>query len=162
MSDDVVGEHKSKNTEVKLPLAIDAPDRIRANLIEVSHGNRVSLITIGTFSLSQFSEINKARANLELHPLELNEILFMGRHLFKSRWADGYSVDDMVTQIESALCDAAEVSMSKFMSSLQNPEGREDGYGNVVFDRAIFEMTARKPRAELFSVIPKGDANKPK
>lgn len=145
-----------------MPLAIDASDRIRANLLAVSHGQRVQIITIGTFTLAQFAEINQARVNLELHPLELNEILFMGRHLFKSRSEDGYSIDDMISQIESALCDAAEVSMNKFMSCLQNPAGREDGYGNVVFDRAVFEMTARKPRAELFSVIPKGDTKKPK
>jgi len=30
-----------------------------------------------------------------------------------------------------------------------------------VLDRAIFECTQRKPRAELFSVIPKGDTRKP-
>lgn len=145
-----------------MPLAIDASDRIRANLFAVSCGQRVQIITIGTFTLSQFDEINRARVGLELHPLELNEILFMGRHLFKSRSEDGYSIDDMVSQIESALCEDAEVSMNKFMSCLQNPVGREDGYGNVVYDRAVFEMTARKPRAELFSVMPKGDANKPK
>jgi hypothetical protein len=44
---------------------------------------------------------------------------------------------------------------------MQNPNARDDGYGNQVFDRAVFEMTAKKPRAELYSVIPKGDKLKP-
>jgi nucleoid DNA-binding protein len=144
-----------------LPLAIDAPERIRENLLAISRGEKVKIITIGTFTIPQFVEINTVRASLDLHPLEFNEIIFMGRHLHKSRCADGYSVEDMLTQIESALCSDAEVSMNKFMSCLQNPAGREDGYGNIVYDRAVFEMTARKPRAELFSVMPKGDTNKP-
>ncbi|MFA9487035.1 hypothetical protein LU276_08525 [Moraxella haemolytica] len=38
---------------------------------------------------------------------------------------------------------------------------RDDGYGNMVWDWAIFEMTAKQPKIELFSVIPKGDDNKP-
>lgn len=144
-----------------MPLAIDARDRIRANLLAVSRGQRVDIITIGTFTIPQFVMINTARISLDLHPLELNEILFMGKHLHKSRAADNYTIEDMVAQIESALCEGAEVSMSKFMSCLQNPTARADGYGNMVHDRAVFEMTARKPRAELFSVIPKGDVAKP-
>lgn len=144
-----------------MPIAIDAKDRIRANLVSTSQGHRVEIITIGSFTIPQFARINEVRIALELHPLELNEILFMGRHLYKSRAADNYTIDDMVAQIESALCEAAVVSMSKFMSCVQNPVAREDGYGNQVFDRAVFEMTARKPRAELFSVMPKGDVVKP-
>lgn len=145
-----------------MPLAIDAIDRIKYNLISISKGERVKTITIGTFTLQQFQSVNEVRIELDLHPLELNEILFMGRHLYKSRSADGYSVEDMIFQIESAVCDAAVVSMDKFMSCLQNPHPRTDGYGNLVYDRAVFEMTQRKPRAELYSVIPKGDTKRPK
>jgi hypothetical protein len=47
------------------------------------------------------------------------------------------------------------------MTAMENPSGRPAGYGNIVHDRAIFECTQRKPRAELFSVFPKGDTRKP-
>ena len=43
------------------------------------------------------------------------------------------------------------------MTALKNPVQRNDGYGNNVNDLGILELTQRKPRAELFSVIPKGD-----
>lgn len=145
-----------------MPLAIDAKDRIRSNLIAISLGERPPIITIGVFTPDQFAQINSARLLLSLHPLELNEILFIGRHLYASRWQDGYSIEDMVTQIESAIGTDATVTLERTMSCTQNPAGRDDGYGNVVFDRAVFEMTAKKPRAELFSVIPKGDQNKPR
>ena len=144
-----------------MPLAIEAIDHIRANLLTLSLGHRAPFITIGIFTMAQFTQINATRLSLGLHPLERNEIVFMGRHLYNSRSADNYTIDDMLAQIESALGDTAEVAMSKFMSCLQSTLPRADGYGNTVYDRAVFEMTARKPRAELFSVIPKGDLNKP-
>jgi len=31
-----------------------------------------------------------------------------------------------------------------------------------VMDEAIFELTTRKPKAELYSIVPKGDRIKPK
>lgn len=144
-----------------MPLAIDAKDRIRFNLREISLGGRPAMITIGVFTPRQFKETNETRTRLDLHPLDLNEILFLGRHLYESRKRDGYTIDDMIAQIDSAMASAAEVTINKFVSCLQNPVGRPDGYGNIVHDRAVFEMTARKPRAELYSVMPKGDVKKP-
>jgi hypothetical protein len=47
------------------------------------------------------------------------------------------------------------------MTALEAGERRNDGYGNMVRDRAILELTQRKPRAELYSVMPKGDTIKP-
>ncbi|WP_293730808.1 hypothetical protein [uncultured Actinobacillus sp.] len=52
-------------------------------------------------------------------------------------------------------------TLSNRATALENPHQRHDGYGNLVNDRAILELTAKKPRAELFSVIPKGDSIKP-
>ena len=43
------------------------------------------------------------------------------------------------------------------MTMLRAPTLREDGYGNRVRDEGICELTRRKPRIELFSVIPKGE-----
>jgi hypothetical protein len=59
--------------------------------------------------------------------------------------------------------DAASVlAPNPRMTVLQNPRGRADRYGNVVKDLAVLECTAHHPRPELFSVMPKGDKNKPK
>ncbi|WP_199189387.1 hypothetical protein [Trinickia dabaoshanensis] len=64
-------------------------------------------------------------------------------------------------QIASALAADAVVMPNAKMTALESVTRREDRYGNVVRDRAVLELTQRKPRAELYSVIPKGDANKP-
>jgi hypothetical protein len=43
------------------------------------------------------------------------------------------------------------------MTALHAARDRADGYGCMVRDMAVFELSARKPRVELYSVIPKGD-----
>lgn len=139
----------------------DAEDRIRDNLTRISSGEKAGLIAIGAFSVVQFDLINSRRALIGLHELEENEIVFIGRHLYQSRARDFYTVDDMLLQISAALSDQSEVLVKKGMSCIRSTMARSDGYGNNVFDQAVFEMTARKPRAELFSVIPKGDLHKP-
>ena len=48
------------------------------------------------------------------------------------------------------------------MTALKNKTARNDRYGNQVCDEAVFELTLRRPKAELFSVIPKGDKSKPR
>ncbi|WP_256345048.1 hypothetical protein [Pseudomonas gingeri] len=48
------------------------------------------------------------------------------------------------------------------MTAVKSTQLRQDGYGNEVMDEAIFELTARKPKAELYSIVPKGDKIKPK
>lgn len=86
----------------------------------------------------------------------------MGRHHYESRVVrDGYNIDDLLKQIESALSDKSRIIMAQRMTAIQSITPRNDSYGNLVTDRAIFELTTKKPRAELFSVIPKGDNNKP-
>ena len=119
------------------------------------------MIAIGEFSEPQFSDLNAVRRGLGLHEIESREIVFIGRHIFVSRDRDGYTIDDMVLQIESALSSVSVVFANPKMTAMNNPQARADGYGNRVHDRAIFECTQRKPRAELFSVIPKGDDQKP-
>lgn len=115
------------------------------------------MIAIGYFTDFQFAAINASREMMKLHLLEQNEILFIGKHLHASRSNDGYLIDDIVTQIISALSAEALAHLDKYVSYTQNPNHRDDGYGNLVNDRAVFEMTARKPRAELYSrYIPYG------
>lgn len=135
--------------------------KLREHLERLAKGDKVPMIVIACFTDAQFAAINAGRSALDLHVLEQNEIIFIGRHLHNSRSSDGYHIDDIVKQIASALCEDALPDIRKHNSCMQNPFSRHDGYGNLVYDRAVFEMTARKPRAELFSVIPKGDIVKP-
>ena len=65
-------------------------------------------------------------------------------------------------QIEYALASTACVLPTSRMTATRSVTVRADGYGNMVFDEAVYELTQRKPRAELFSVVPKGDSIKPK
>lgn len=88
----------------------------------------------------------------------------MGRHHYTSRSADGYTIEDMIEQIKNSMSPFAEFHKDPkkpHATALINNTPRNDGYGNQVNDLAILELTSRKPRAELFSVIPKGDLNKP-
>ena len=119
------------------------------------------MLEIGALTHEQFVEVNQVRVELGLHEVRENGIVFLGRHLFNSRAADGYTIDDMLLQIASAMDAEAAVMVSHRMTALQNRRARQDRLGNAIQDRAIFEATARKPRLELFSVIPKGDAIKP-
>lgn len=144
-----------------MPLYDGAILRIRSNFERLSRGERAPVIEIGQFTIEQHVAINVGRELLNLHKLEENEILFVGRHMYESRMRDGYSVDDIIDQIVSSLSALSIADIQKTMSSLRNPTLRADRYGNTVSDLAVFEMTAKKPRAELFSVIPKGDKNKP-
>jgi hypothetical protein len=47
------------------------------------------------------------------------------------------------------------------MSAIKNPTERADRYGNQVRDEAVFECSTKHPRAELFSVVARGDKIKP-
>jgi metal-dependent amidase/aminoacylase/carboxypeptidase family protein len=144
-----------------LPLFQGLQAELHTHLDRLSKGERVPMIAIGYFTSGQFAAINEGRAGQKLHALEQNEIVFIGRHLHQSRTRDGYLITDIVAQIVSALSASSVARVERDASYIQNPTARADGYGNMVFDRAVFEMTAKKPRAELYSVIPKGDKLKP-
>lgn len=145
-----------------MPLYENALDIIHNQLKELERGERPKFQVIGYFTDEQLLAINTFRAKNELHLLEQNEILYMGRHHYNSRVVrDGYNIDDLVKQIESALAETSRVIVAERMTAMQSTTLRADGYGNSVFDRAIFELSSKKPRAELFSVIPKGDDHRP-
>ena len=144
-----------------MPLYEDAEEKIRFNLLKIHSGERAPLVAIGFLTDAQFEQLNLRRAALDLHLLHQNEIILIGKHLFNSRAKDGYTVDDIIDQIVSALSAVSVVNISETWSRIDNPAPRFDRYGNTVNDRGIFEMTAKKPRAELFSVMPKGDNIKP-
>ncbi|WP_338844867.1 hypothetical protein V8J88_14515 [Massilia sp. W12] len=145
-----------------MPLYQDALYLIKANLEECARGGKVRAVAIGKFSASQYATINASRAANNLPPLENPEIVFLGSHLYKSRVVrDAYTIQDVITQISSATADSAVVIINSRMTATRSNSLRKDGYGNMVLDEAIYELTQRKPRAELFSVIPKGDKIKP-
>ncbi len=144
-----------------MPLSDHADITVREMLSAIANGERIQPCVIGTFTALQFSDISRGRQGMGFEPLGSPEIIFIGRHLYASRARDGYTIDDMAKQIASSLSVAARVIMTRKMTCLQSVKARDDGYGNLVHDRSVFEMTARRPRAELFSVIPKGDIRKP-
>ncbi|GAA0593026.1 hypothetical protein [Caenispirillum bisanense] len=144
-----------------MPLFPDAEALVRLNLSMIAAGLRPAFVVIGRLTDAQHAAINVGRLRHGLPVLENPEVLYLGRHHYTSRSGQGYGVDDMWMQIASALGAASIVHLTGRMTALENPTQRNDGYGNLVRDRAILELTARKPRAELFSVIPKGDKNQP-
>jgi hypothetical protein len=145
-----------------MPLYDGSHSLIRSNLMLIARGERAKVIAIGKLTALQHDVLNAQRISADLPRLLDPEILFLGRHLFSSRHADGYSIEDMVEQIASALSAQAEVVPTRKMSALCNPRPRDDGYGNRVNDAAVLELSARKPKAELFSTIPRGDWVKPR
>ena len=87
---------------------------------------------------------------------------FLADTVYNSRVVkDGYTIDDVLDQITSGMAAAAVVFHTP-MTGMENPNPRPDRYGNLVRDRVVLECSARHPRPELFSAIPKGDYQKPK
>jgi hypothetical protein len=146
-----------------MPLFDNALALIRLQLEEIRKGNRVKAITIGTLTPAQLAAINTERRR-EHQPDIVDEVLFLGKHLYTSRVVkDGYTIDDVLDQIASAMHETALVVATPKMTVMQNYTLRIDRYGNTAIrDMAVFECTARHPRPELYSVIPKGDIKKPK
>ncbi|MBF0372583.1 MAG: hypothetical protein HQL39_04110 [Alphaproteobacteria bacterium] len=144
-----------------MPIHKEAEALIRKTLEVIAARGKAESVIIGYFTSDQHAAINNERARLLLPPVESPDIVYIGRHHYKRRSEDGYSIDDMVAQAVSALHESARPILSAKMTATRNPNPRDDGYGNMVYDEAVFECTARKPHAELFSVIPKGDVKKP-
>lgn len=146
-----------------MPLNTDARHILRAQLEMLAQGERPLVVTIGYLSVEQHATINEYRVKHKLPPLESPEVVFLGRHLYNSRAVtDGYTIDDIIDQIESAMSSTSVVIATHKMTALKNKTARSDRYSNQVCDEAVFELTQRRPKAELFSVIPKGDKNKPR
>ncbi|HWR54679.1 MAG TPA: hypothetical protein VN428_26460 [Bryobacteraceae bacterium] len=144
-----------------MPLFDDARTLIRANLEALQRGNRVSLVVVGKLTDAQLEAINRER-DAGGYPRIDAEVVFLGQHIFKSRaLRDGYALEDIIDQIASAMDAASVARPTRWMTVVENPTPRADRYGNCVRDRIVLECSARYPRPELFSVIPKGDTNKP-
>jgi urease gamma subunit len=144
-----------------MPLSAQGAALIRANLEQIEARQRVRLVEIGVLTTKQLSDINRHRAARGLTMVSA-EVVFIGKHIYQSRIAkDGYTIEDVIDQIANAMhADSVVLDISR-MTAIEKREPREDRYGNKVRDRAVFECTTHHPRPELFSVIPKGDLNKP-
>ncbi|EOV8466255.1 hypothetical protein ACOSC7_004564 [Escherichia coli] len=143
-----------------MPLYDDIKPRLRSHFEAIQRGERVSVFVIGELTDEQFNEIRRIQTERDFPLLESKEILYLGKHLYKSRSEQGYTIEDMILQIESSLSQDSIVNATRG-TILENPHPRYDGYGNAVNDRAVLEMTSRRPKTELFSVMPKGDLIKP-
>ena len=145
-----------------MPLNDDAMDILRASLEMLAQGERPLVVTIGVLTAEQHAAINAYRNKHGLPDLVSPEVVFLGRHLYNSRAVkDGYSIDDILDQIESAMSETAIAIATHKMTALRSTTVRSDRYGNQVIDEAVFELTQRRPKPELYSVTPKGDKNKP-
>jgi hypothetical protein len=135
-----------------MPLYPYAIDAIRANLDQISKGNKVKPVVIGLLTTEQLNAINqhRKRQNPNLEPV-IAEVLFFGSHIYQSRCVrDGYTADDVIDQIVSAMDSASALVGNLPMQAIENPNQRADRYGNQVHDRAVFECMSRHPRPELF------------
>jgi hypothetical protein len=107
--------------------------------------------------------INAHRLSRNFEPID-KEIVFLGTHIYGSRVIeDGYTDDDLLALIRSAMSEACVFTPTRKMTVLQNPVKRDGGYGCKVRDELTLECSGKYPRSELFSVVPRGDHNhKPK
>jgi hypothetical protein len=145
-----------------MPLCKDAEKSIRHNLECCKQGKKPPLVVIGSLAKKQLDDINAERKTRNMNPI-CGDIVFDGRHLHKSRCVgDGYTIDDVIEQIVSALHEDAEFMPHTRMTTISRVTTRKDRLGNEVIDQAVFECTARHPRPELYSVIPHGDKIRPK
>jgi hypothetical protein len=144
-----------------MPLHDDAERIIRRNLELLQRGERVKPVTIGELTDKQLDELNKARNSRNL-PTVNKTVLFVGTHPYNSRVrGDGYSIDDVVEQIKSAMSEQSVIVSHPKMTALVNKGGRKDRDGKLIKDRAVLECTNRNPRIEMLSIIPEGDGRAP-
>jgi hypothetical protein len=92
-----------------LPLFADGLKKIRNSLLLVQEGKHSPFVKVGSFTPEQLKLINEQRGQDDLLPIEAI-IVFNGKHLYKSRCVEnGYTIDEVLVQIESAFCATAEV-----------------------------------------------------
>jgi hypothetical protein len=145
-----------------MPFGENAEKRIRKNLQYIKSGRKAHPVVIGHLTETQLAKMNQEREQRSF-PAMTSTVIFVGQHVYDSRIVqDGYSVDDVIAQIASAMDENSVFHANPKMNSLVSANPRQDGYGNSVLDEAIFECSVRYPRPEMLSVIPKGDKIKPK
>jgi hypothetical protein len=144
-----------------MPLSTTDRDLIRKNLECIRDGKKAPVITVGSFTSDQLAAINKYRKKQGFPPIS-GEIFFIGRHVYESRIVeDGYTIEDVLDQITNAFDPESTVVNGQKLTAIRNPTKRTDRYGNHVRDEAVFECWRHNPKSQLYSVIARGDKNKP-
>jgi hypothetical protein len=147
-----------------MPLYPDALAKMRANLETLARGERAERIEIGELTPKQLKALNEHRiaANSQLQPV-VATVVFIGRHVHLRRIRDdGYTIDDALDQIVAAMSASSVFEGGTPMQRIKSATNRTDRYGNTkIRDCMVLECTSHRPNPELFSVIPKGDNNKP-
>ncbi|AOA71456.1 hypothetical protein BAY15_1022 [Stenotrophomonas rhizophila] len=146
-----------------MPLYDNAPTLILDQLRRIADGERVGIVEIGELTVSQFAELVRQKREMGHEPPASRMLVYLGRHHYDSRVRkDGYLPCDLVRQLEAALASTSVIETHRHMTAVVSTSDRDDGHGNKVRDRAILELQARKPRAEVYSVVPKRDFIRPK
>src|ERR1700748_3591416 len=129
-----------------MPLTPDGLAAIRSNLEQIQKGVKPKVVTIGFLTDVQLAAINAHRTTQGL-PLIVAEVVFIGKHLYHSRVTDnGYTIDDVIDQITSAMDASATVLPPTNWTTMQNLQERDDKYGKKVRDLATFECFSKRPR----------------
>jgi len=135
---------------------------MRINLERIRDGEYPKRIVIGTLTPTQLAAINAHKLKQDLPPI-IEEIIFIGRHIYESRIEqDGYTIEDVLDQIYSGMESDSAIVEEGLMTGMRNPTKRADRYGNQVNDVVVFECSRFHPHPELYGAIPKGDMIKPK
>jgi hypothetical protein len=140
-----------------MPLNPDAERLIRGNFSMIKRGKNPRRVVIGQLTPAQLAAINANRIARKWDPITA-DVLFHGKHLYDSRIkGDGYTEDEVLEQVKSAMAEESEFKLTPKMTVLRNPALRADGRGSRVHDEAVLECTSQHPLPILYSVIPKGD-----
>jgi len=109
-----------------MPLFPDARRLIRSNLETLQWGKRAQLIRIGRLTEKQLFSLNEKRDARGYPPVE-PEVVFIGQHIYNSRIVtDGYTMEDVIDQIASAMDSEGIVLDTSPMTALENPGKRAD------------------------------------
>src|SRR5208337_5239086 len=113
---------------IEVPLYVNARDVIRTNLGRIRNKNKVHIVPIGILTVVQLTTINANRLKRGLCPID-KEVVFVGGHIYKSRIiGDGYTIEDVIDQISSAMDCTAIVLDGTHMTTTENPNPRPDRY----------------------------------
>jgi hypothetical protein len=69
----------------------------------------------------------------------------------------GTRIDEVLMQIVNALGHRSPYVRTLRATLIQDGIGRRNRYGEFIRDEAVLECSARYPKPELLSVIPKGE-----
>jgi hypothetical protein len=117
-----------------MPLHKNAEKLIRRNLNICAQGKKPPLVVIGSLTQKQLDAINAERQQGDPPLAAITaEIVFDGRHMHRSRCENnGYTIDEVIEQIVSAVCETAEFMPEGRMTTIGATIVRKDRHGNEV------------------------------